>query len=145
VDARGGSIARLEAGQELARAFSRTFQAVEARRCALDGQAGSRIQSRQGCRGGWSWKATGERGACQTGARYITWTEEEDALLGKFTDEEVARKLGYSCRGPPPAVVARVPNNNPNNRHWTKEEIALLGTRPDREVASWSTGRWQCA
>ena len=28
-------------------------------------------------------------------ARQFPWTKEEDALLGKFTDEEVARKLGY--------------------------------------------------
>jgi hypothetical protein len=28
------------------------------------------------------------------GARYCPWTQEEDALLGKFTDEEVTHKLG---------------------------------------------------
>ena len=28
-------------------------------------------------------------------AGQFPWTKEEDALLGRFTDEEVARKLGY--------------------------------------------------
>lgn len=73
----------------------------------------------------------------QAGAAYCTWTAEEDALLGKFTDEVVARKLGY-----PVTRVRRrrrllgLWNPNPNHRHWTKEEIALLGTQPDRAVAT---------
>jgi len=70
------------------------------------------------------------------GAAYCTWTAEEDALFGQFTDAEVARKLGY-----PVTRVRRrrhllgLPTNNPNHRHWTAAEIALLGNRPDREVA----------
>ena len=72
----------------------------------------------------------------EPGARYCTWTAEEDALLGKFTDQEVARKLGY-----PASRVRRrrrhlgLWNPNPDHRHWSDEEIALIGTRPDREVA----------
>lgn len=69
------------------------------------------------------------------GGTYCTWTAAEDALLGKFTDEEVARRLGYSMtRVRRRRHLLGLPNNNPNHRQWTKEEIALLGTRPDREV-----------
>ena len=68
---------------------------------------------------------------------YSTWTPEEDALLGKLTDEEISRRLGYSLR----RIRRRrrrlgVFNPNPHHRHWTKEEIALLGTATDREVAA---------
>jgi hypothetical protein len=70
------------------------------------------------------------------GAAYCTWTPEEDALLGRFTDAEVARKLGYAAtRVRRRRRLLRLPSNNPDHRHWTKKEIALLGTRPDREVA----------
>lgn len=70
------------------------------------------------------------------GARYCTWTPEEDAWLSKLTDEQVARKLGCAVK----RVRRRrrllgLPSHNPDHRLWTKEEIALLGTRPDREVA----------
>ena len=122
--------------KELARAFGRTFQAVEARRCALGRPKPDavfkvvRVVAPDG-RG----RKTVNSVHAKPGARYITWTEEEDALLGKFTDKEVARKLGYSLsRVRRRRWLLGLPNNNPNNRHWTKEEIALLGTRPDREV-----------
>jgi hypothetical protein len=122
--------------KELARAFGRTFQAVEARRCALGrpkpGAAFKivRVVALDG-RG----RQPVNRVNAKPGARYITWTDEEDALLGKFTDEEVSRELGYSLsRVRRRRWLLGLPNNNPNNRHWTPEEIALLGTRPDREV-----------
>jgi hypothetical protein len=70
------------------------------------------------------------------GAAYCTWTPEEDALLGKLTDEEVAGTLGYAVtRVRRRRRLLGLPSNNPNHRHWTQEEIALLGTRPDREIA----------
>jgi hypothetical protein len=122
--------------KELALEFGRTFLAVQARRIELgrpkpdpafkhiklvhpDGRPGQPANPVN----------------AKPGANYITWTAEEDALLGKLTDKEVACKLGYSL-----ARVRRrrwllgLPNNNPNNRHWTKQEIELLGTRPDREI-----------
>ncbi|HTV39279.1 MAG TPA: hypothetical protein VMF08_01780 [Candidatus Sulfotelmatobacter sp.] len=69
------------------------------------------------------------------GARYVTWTPEEDALLGTLSDAEVAKKLGCSIM----RVFRRrsllgVKNKNPMRRKWTQEEIALLGTKSDREV-----------
>src|SRR5207244_3048047 len=76
------------------------------------------------------------RPGTRSAAAYCTWTAEEDALLGKFSDAEVARQLGCGAtRVRRRRRLLAVPNNNPKNRHWTKEEIALLGTRPDREVA----------
>jgi hypothetical protein len=122
---------------ELARLFGRTALAVAARRIAL---GRPKLEARfkvikvlaPAARG----KPPANMAYAKPGARYCTWTPEEDALLGKFTDQEVARKLGHA--------VARVrrrrhllglPSNNPKHRHWTKEEIASIGTRPDREVA----------
>jgi len=123
--------------EELARKFGRTLAAVEARRIQLDRPKPNPAFKVV--------KVVAEPGRChhsaatsnaKPGARYCTWAPEEDALLGRFTDEEVARKLGY-----PLTRVSRrrrllgVLANNPNQRRWTQEEIALLGTRPDREVA----------
>lgn len=123
--------------EELARAFGRTVLAVGARRIELGRpkpDAAFKVVKV---------RAPGDRSALRAptvnakpGASYCTWTAEEDALLGKFTDDEVASKLGY-----PVTRVRRrrrllgLWNPNPKHRHWTKEEIALLGTRPDREVA----------
>lgn len=123
--------------KELARMFGRTAHAVEARRiqlgrpkpdavfkvvkvvAELDARRGSAVSPN-----------------AKPGAAYCTWTPEEDAMLGKCTDEEIARKLGYAVtRVRRRRHLLGLPSNNPNHRHWTKEEIELLGTRPDREVA----------
>ncbi len=121
---------------ELARAFGRTVLAVQARRIEL-----GRPKPDAAFKVIKVIAPTVRRGQpavtpnAKPGARYCTWTADEDRLLGKLTDEEVARKLGY-----PVTRVRRrrhllgMPSNNPDHRHWTKEEIALLGTRPDREV-----------
>ena len=122
---------------QLARAFGRTVVAVEARRIQLGRpkpDAAFKVVKviASGARRGQAANTVNAK----PGAVYCTWTAEEDALLGKFTDQEVARKLRY-----PVTRVRRrrrllgLPSNNPNHRHWTKEEIALLGTGPDREVA----------
>jgi hypothetical protein len=107
---------------QLASLFDRTVKAVEARRCQLG-------RSKHGA----VFRIVRPAGP---GARYCTWTPEEDGLLGKFTDEEVARKLGYPLmRVRRRRRLLGLPSCNPNHRHWTKEEMALLGTRPDRDVA----------
>src|ERR1043166_1649847 len=62
---------------------------------------------------------------------YGPWTSEEEAALGKFTDSEVARRLGG-----PKKVVLRRPRKlaiRPLKpvRYWTSQEIALLGKLPE--------------
>ena len=123
--------------EDLARAFGRTVEAVRGRRVKLgrpkpDAAFKGLKVIAPGARRRQSARTTNAK----PGARYCTWTAEEDALLGKFTDDEVARKLS----NPVTRVRRRrrllgLWNPNPNHRHWTKEEIALLGTRPDGEVA----------
>ncbi len=121
--------------EELARALGRRVKTVARRRQELG-------KSKPG--GGVKWikvaaQGVGTAGAVNTakGKRgWCTWKPEQDALLGRFTDAEVARKLGIKL----PRVRRRrmllgVPNNNPALRWWTPEELALLGTRPDSEVA----------
>ena len=124
--------------EELAQKFGRTVQAVEARRIQLGRPKPDAVfkvvkvvAEPGGGRG-----STASPNA-KPGAAYCTWTPEEDALLGKLTDEEVARKLGCAVtRVRRRRRLLGLPSNNPNHRHWTKEEIALLGTQPDRKVAS---------
>ena len=67
-----------------------------------------------------------------------SWTPEADALLGRFTDAEIARRTGRSNSavwlrrkqlGIPPVPKA-------NYRPWTAAEIALLGTMSDKEFAA---------
>jgi hypothetical protein len=124
--------------KELARKFGRTVAAVGARRIELDRPKPDaafkivKLSASSARRGQMENKVN-----AKPGAAYCTWTAEEDALLGKFTDAEVARKLGYPVtRVRRRRHLLELPSNNPKHRHWTKDEIALLGTRPDREVAS---------
>jgi hypothetical protein len=121
--------------KELALAFRRTEKAVEARRCQLGRpkpDAAFKVIRLASPDGGDPQPGTPH---AKPGARYCTWAAEEDALLGKFTDEEVARKLGYSLgRVRRRRQRLRLRSGNPKHRHWTTEEIALLGTSPDREV-----------
>jgi len=123
--------------EELARKFGRTVIAVEARRIQLDRpKPDAAFKVVKVIALGAHRKQPANMVNAKPGAAYCTWTAEEDALLGKFTDEKVALKLGY-----PVTRVRRrrhllgLPSNNPSHRHWTKEEIAQLGTRPDRDVA----------
>ena len=67
-----------------------------------------------------------------------SWTQEDDAVLGRFTDGEIDRRSGRSNSavwlrrkqlGIPPVPKA-------NYRPWTTAEIALLGTMPDKEFAA---------
>ena len=123
--------------RELARLFRRTVTAVAARRSDLGRpKPGTpfnivRVVTPPRGQGHLDVRANAKRGAS-----YCTWTVQEDALLGQFSDEQVAHKLSY----PVERVRRRrrllgLASNNPKHRHWTKDEIALLGTRPDREVA----------
>ena len=73
-----------------------------------------------------------------TGNIEPSWTQEDDALLGRFTDAEIARRTGRSNSavwlrrkqlGIPPVPRA-------NYGPWTTAEIALLGTMPDKELAA---------
>lgn len=123
--------------KELALAFGRTIQAVGARRCKLGRpKPNAAFKVVKVVSSGVRHRQSVPAVNAKQGAAYCTWAAKEDALLGKFTDEEVAHKLGY-----PVTRVRRrrrllgLQSNNPNHRHWTKEEIALIGTRPDREVA----------
>lgn len=123
--------------QELARKFGRTVVAVEARRIQLNRpkpDAVFKVVKAIASRSQRGQPANAVN--VKPGAAYCTWTAEEDALLGKFTDEQVARKLGYRVtRVRRRRHLLGLSSNNPSHRHWTKEEIALLGTRPDREIA----------
>ncbi len=123
--------------EELASAFGRTVQAVVGRRTELGRpKPDAAFKVLKVVSSGASHGQPAPAVNAKPGAAYCTWTAEEDALLGKSTDEEVARKLGY-----PVTRVSRrrrllgLQSGNPNHRHWTKEEIALIGARPDREVA----------
>lgn len=70
------------------------------------------------------------------------WTEEEIALLGTLTDNQVARRIGdisyiavqkkRRALGIPPAKPVHPP--------WTSEQIAMLGVLSDAELAQ-RTGR----
>lgn len=133
---------------ELARVLRRTTAAVLARRTKLgipradgvfrvikrarrkdaDGKTPNAAEASPGtARGSWS-----------------TWSLEEEALLGKVTDAEVALKLGCTlARVRKRRLRLGVPCWNPNHRHWTPGEIALLGKRPDRELAK-LIDRWAC-
>jgi len=61
------------------------------------------------------------------GDHYRPWTKKETALLGKYSDREVARMVGKSYA----AVLGRrrglkIPNRHALVRPWTKEELAIL-------------------
>ncbi len=123
--------------EDLARKFGRTVVAVEARRIQLDRpKPDAAFKVVKVITSGARRKQPTNTVNARPGAAYCTWTAEEDTLLGKFADEEVARRLGYSVtRVRRRRHLLGLPSNNPSHRHWAKEEIALLGTRPDREIA----------
>lgn len=131
------SLLGLKPDQELARTFGRTVVAVEARRIQLNRPKPDAVfKVVKAMASGAHREQPANAVNVKPGAAYCTWTAEEDALLGKFTDEQVARKLGYSVtRVRRRRHLLGLSSNNPSHRHWTKEEIALLGTRPDREIA----------
>ncbi len=123
---------------DLAREFGRTLLAVGARRNELGRpKPDAAFKIVRFNRSGDCGRQSANPKNAKPGASYCTWTAEEDALLGKLTDEEVSRKLGY-----PVTRVRRrrrrlgLWNPNPKHRHWTKDEISLIGTKSDREVAS---------
>src|SRR6059036_432956 len=66
----------------------------------------------------------------------MEWTLQEQALLGKMPDAELARRLGRTVVA---VALRRSRLGIPNYGHparlfgrWTPEELALLGTMPDR-------------
>src|SRR5689334_22166191 len=64
------------------------------------------------------------------------WAKREIMLLGRLTDEDLARLLGRTVR----SVRAkreklRIPIFAPAVRIWTSAELRLLGTRPDQQIA----------
>jgi len=122
--------------RELARAFGRTVIAVAARRIGLGRSKPDSVYKivRRAAPDSPGQPSAGPGNGARP-ASYCTWTPEEDALLGQFSDQVVAERLGYPvtrvCRR---RQLLGLPSGNPEHRHWTSEEIALLGTRPDREV-----------
>jgi hypothetical protein len=68
--------------------------------------------------------------------RRLTWTPEQDKLLGTAPDAEIARRFGRKTRTVEKRRLALgIPSNNPAYHQWTPDEDALLGTMPDRELA----------
>ncbi len=66
------------------------------------------------------------------------WSAEEIALLGKYTDPEVARRLGLKVKAVRWMRHAklRIPPVRPVVcKRWTPAEDQLLGKVPDEEVA----------
>lgn len=64
------------------------------------------------------------------------WRPEDDNLLGKYSDDDVARFLKVSVQ----SLVMRRSKlglriRDSKVRPWTSEEEALVGTKPDAEVA----------
>lgn len=121
---------------ELARAFGRTVLAVGARRSELGRpKPDAAFKVVKVIAPDASRNQPANTANAKPGASYCTWTMEEDSLLGKFADAEVARKLGYPVdRVRRRRRLLALRSNNPKHRHWTEQEIALIGTRPDREV-----------
>jgi hypothetical protein len=123
--------------RDLAREFRRTFTAGQVKRIQLGRpkpDARSKVIKVKGSAVPGSSKIQSLN--VKPHAAYCTWTPEEDALLGKITDQEIAARLGCSVR----RVNLRrrrlgLHNPNPDHRHWTTEDIALLGTAPDSEIA----------
>ena len=65
------------------------------------------------------------------------WTVEQDRLLGKVADRQIARRLGRSLQ----AVIARrqalrIRNLDPPWKVWTPEQDKLLGRVSDRAMAA---------
>jgi hypothetical protein len=73
---------------------------------------------------------------------YTIWTKEEDALLGKEPDSEVARVTGRPYK----SVLSRrthvkIPYLNPRYRPWTKLELSLLSSGAMNAEIAKRTGR----
>ncbi len=71
----------------------------------------------------------------KTGYHGPLWTSAQLKLLGKFPDDEVARRTGRTVNA---VRIERERQGipNPESRGWTAEEIAQLGTGTDAEVAA---------
>ena len=66
----------------------------------------------------------------------MSWTAEEDALLGTDTDRAIAAKTGRSLD----MVFIRrqrlkIPHDSAYPPRWKPDEDRLLGTAPDKEIA----------
>src|SRR2546430_14538642 len=69
-------------------------------------------------------------------ARQFPWMKEEDALLGKLSDREVARFMNRSvgkvrCK----RIELAIPIRIPRYEVWTPNALALLGKLPEKEAA----------
>lgn len=60
---------------------------------------------------------------------------EAEALLGKITDAEMARKYGRSDTTTRSWRVSRGIKAKADRKPWTAKEVKLLGTMPDAELA----------
>ena len=65
-----------------------------------------------------------------------SWTASEERLLGTMSDQDLARRLGRSCR----AIQLRrhqlrIPVFDSRRRPWTQAEEALVGRMSDRRFA----------
>ncbi len=66
------------------------------------------------------------------------WTANETKLLGKFSDAELARRLGRTLgQARIQRLAHKIPplKPRPKFRYWTPGEIRLLGTMPDADLA----------
>ena len=66
----------------------------------------------------------------------VSWTPEEDALLGTMPDKKLARRLKRTYD----AVAVRrlnkgIPPCNPKRKSWRTEDDKVLGSRPDDQIA----------
>jgi hypothetical protein len=108
--------------EEVARRLRRTLSAIKYRRQCL-GIADLATKSEKNLRR-------------QKKLNARPWTKQESALLGKYPDAEVARRIHRSII----AVQMRrhlqgIACCSPKIRPWTSSEKALLGKLPDRTVA----------
>src|SRR5438034_2535739 len=66
------------------------------------------------------------------------WTAEEDRLLGRAPDEEIARRIGKSrraVRSRRTALGIRSHTSGLPRRYWSADEDRLVGTMPDQQLA----------
>ena len=67
---------------------------------------------------------------------YRLWTKHEDRLLGRYSDEEVAKRLSRSGSSVHHRrIKLGIDLPNPKVRRWSQADDVLLGTMRDEELA----------
>lgn len=65
------------------------------------------------------------------------WTAEENALLGKLSDRDVAARVGVTPEAAKrKRLVLRIPAAPSGYHRWTAYQLEILGKLPDRDVAA---------